>query len=98
MKANPVASFLTLALACTPLLAQNDRAAIDATVGALRTGGTTMTAWLLERSSGNQAFLDRTATLGSFDWSACPSITLAEARRVLGPDRGAKLAEHDGWG
>jgi hypothetical protein len=92
------AAFAVLAVASLPLRAQNtDSAALTATVEALRTGGTTLTAWLLD-SGGDRTFLDRVDTIESFDWSACPSITLEEARRRLGAAQGAKLSERDGWG
>ena len=90
-------AFLAIATA-TPLLAQNDKTALETTVAAVRTAGTTLTAWELERPGGDKAFLDRVATTTSFDWKACPSITLAAARTLLGAEQGAKLPDRDGWG
>ncbi len=92
------AAMAIVSAASMPLPAQNtDSAALSATVEDLRAGGTALTAWLLD-NGGDRTFLDRIATTESFDWTACPSITLDEARRRLGAAQGAKLSARDGWG
>src|SRR5262245_35761259 len=100
MKARSTYAFVTLLslAASAPLLAQDDRAALGATVTALRDAGTALTAWVVERTGGDRTFLDRVVTTSSFDWSACPSITAAAARDLVGPGPAAKLRERDGWG
>ena len=78
--------------------AESMRESMKATVAAMRDGGRMLLDWVHDRFVNELAGLDQPATRHTFDWSACPSIALDEARRLLGSAAGANLQERDGWG
>lgn len=96
--AHALASSLMIGLACTPLLAQDYRAAIDATVSAIRDGGTVLTSWAVAQAGGPKASQDDIASPAELDWNACPRITFEKARSLAGAEQEKHLRQRDGWG
>src|SRR5687768_11591901 len=70
---------------------------LRSTVTAIRDGGVAMASWAVAEGR-TEAFLNDLATPGEFDWNACPRITLAKARSLVGAEQEANLRQHDGWG
>lgn len=94
-----LAPFCLVGAPATSVHAQEpETMAMKATVGAIRDAGTKLYDWVHDRFLNELAGLEPPAARRAFDWSACPSITLDEARRLLGTAAGAWLAERDGWG